>query len=210
MQHSLLLSALLAAALALPACERAVQPASPSEAADAPAGADLAEDAGPDLPVRPESTEAGAVIDWEAARRDFAARPVDEQGSNFQVASGGEAPPVPVFLPANPVAAQSGEGTVRFQPTSDGYYAFFPGEAYDTIVNGTNVVITAPGEAVAPRTDEYRYQPTTTGASVSFSKYGADYLVEYECKLITSGTPDCITEDEALAFARDLAISGTR
>ena len=163
-----------------------------------------------EFPVRPEASAADSIIDWEAARRDLAARPIESREGAFQIASGDAAPPVPVFLPSAPVTAQGGEADVRFQPMSDGYYAFFPGETYDTIVNGTNKVVAAPGEEVAPRGEALNFQPTTTGAQVSFSRYGADYLVEFECKELTNGLPTCITQDEAIAFATDLVISGTR
>ncbi len=165
----------------------------------------------PDLPVRPESTTSSADIDWDAARRDLASRPLDsrEEGA-FQIASGAGAPPVPVFLPSSPVAAQSGEGGMRLQPTRDGYYAFLPGDDWDAIVNGSNRVITPPGETVQPRGESFNYQPTTTGAQVAFSRYGADYLVEFECKELTNGLPACITEEDAVSFAQDLVISGTR
>lgn len=163
-----------------------------------------------EFPVRPESVAGDSAVDWEAARRDLAARPLEEREGSFQIASGDAAPPVPVFLPSAPITVQGGESDVRFQPVSDGYYAFFPGEAYDTIVNGTNKVIAAPGEEVQARGDALTFQPTTTGAQVSFSRYGADYLVEFECKELTNGLPTCITQEEAEAFATDLVISGTR
>jgi hypothetical protein len=213
MNRILLFSGILASAITLTACDRVFQrPADTSgtEAAPAEGEATVEEQAQPDLPVRPEAAETGATIDWEAARRDLAARSLDDLEGSFQVQSGGDAPPVPVFLPSAPVAVQGGETAIRFQPTNDGYYAFFPGDAYDIIVNGTNVVINAPGETAQPRTEAYNFQTTSTGASVSFSRYGADYLVEYECKEFVGGVPQCITEEDAIAFARDLAISGTR
>lgn len=164
----------------------------------------------PDLPVRPEATASSADIDWDAARRDLASRPIETREGAFQIESGVSAPPVPLFLPSSPVTAQSGEGGMRLQPTRDGYFAFFPGDAWDAIVNGSNRVITAPGETVQPRGESFNFQPTTTGAQVSFSRYGADYLVEFECKALTNGLPACITEEDAVAFAQDLVISGTR
>lgn len=214
MNRSLLFSGLLVSMLTLTACDRVFQrPAdiSGTEAA-APGAPDPAEplaDAG--LPVRPESAASGAVIDWEAARRDLAARSSGDIEGSFSVQSGGDAAPVPVFLPAGPVAVQSGDVAVRFQPTNDGYYAFFPAEAYDIIVNGTNVVMTGPGAGAAPsRSEAFSFQPTTNGAQVAFSRYGADYLVEFECRELVNGLPACITEDEAVSFAGNLAISGTR
>lgn len=163
-----------------------------------------------ELPVRPETASSDIAIDWEAARRDLAARPIEEREGSFQIASGDAAPPVPVFLPSAPVSVQGGDSDVRFQPMSDGYYAFFPGEAYDTVVNGTNKVIAAPGEEKSDRTEAFNFQPTMTGAQIAFSRYGADYLVEFECKELTNGVPACITQEEAEAFAQDLVISGTR
>ena len=212
MNRTLLLTALVASTFALTACDRVFQrpadtsgeTAVPVDGADAPATDEV------ELPVRPATAATGTTIDWEAARRDLAARPLEEREGAFQVASGGDAPPVPVFLPAGPVAAQSGDVAVRFQPTSDGYYAFFPTETYDIIVNGTNVVMAEPGAAPPSRTDAFNFQSTTTGAQVAFSRYGADYLVEFECKELVNGQPACVTEEEAVAFARDLAISGTR
>ena len=213
MNRTLIISGLLASAIALTACDRVFQ--RPSDTAGTEPAAnetpDTAAEPGAELPVRPESASSGAVIDWEAARRDLASRSADDMEGSFSVQSGGDAPPVPVFLPSGPVAAQSGEVAVRFQPTNDGYYAFFPAETYDIIVNGTNVVMTEPGAGAPPaRTDAFSFQPTTNGAQVAFSRYGADYLVEFECKELVNGSPACITEDEAVAFARDLAISGTR
>jgi hypothetical protein len=215
MTRTLLFSGLMVSLLALGGCDQLLQrPADTAEPelvvektseGSAEAAADV------ELPVRAETASVGAVIDWEAARRDLAARPAGDGEGSFSVQSGDVAPPVPVFLPSSPVAAQSDGVSARFQTTNDGYYAFFPGDAYDTIVNGTNVVIADPGATTVPvRTDAVNFQTTTTGALVSFSRYGADYLVEFECKAIVDGTPDCITEDEAVAFARDLAISGTR
>jgi len=211
MNRTLLFSGLLAGALVLTGCDRAFQrPADTGEAEIADGAGGEPAESGSELPVRPEASASGATIDWEAARRDLAARSLEAGETSFQIQSGGEAPPVPVFMPPGPVSAQGGESDARFQQTSDGYYAFFPGDAYDTIVNGTNVVIAAPGQVAQPRTDEFRFQPTTTGAQVAFSRYGADYLVEFECKALVHDQPACITEEEAVAFARDLAISGTR
>jgi len=211
MNRTFLLTALLAGTISLTACDRVFQrPADTAGETVPPGGADVPSTDEVELPVRPATAASDTTIDWEAARRDLAARPLEEREGAFQVASGGDAPPVPVFLPAGPVAAQSGDVAVRFQPTSDGYYAFFPTETYDIIVNGTNVVMAEPGAAAPVRTDAFSFQPTTTGAQVAFSRYGADYLVEFECKELVNGLPACITEEEAVAFARDLAISGTR
>lgn len=219
--HLSLLPILLAAGLVLTGCDQVRTPLNaPGRGSDAPPAGEepvlppaeevAGDDPAAELPVRPSAAGAEAVIDWEAARRDLASRPIEEREGSFQVASGDAAPPVPVFLPSNPVAAQSGEAAVRFQPVRDGYYAFFPGDEYDIIVNGTNKVIAAPGETIQPRSEALNFQPTTDGVQVAFSRYGADYLVEFQCKQLTNGLPLCITEEDAIAFAEDLVISGTR
>lgn len=219
--HPSLLPTLLVAALVLTGCDQIRTPlASPGRGGEAPPAQDepvlppedeeAQETPAAELPVRPSAATAESAIDWEAARRDLASRPIEEREGAFQVASGEAAPSVPVFLPSNPVMAQSGDVAARFQPVSDGYYAFFPGDEYDVIVNGTNKVIAAPGAEVRARSEDLIFQPTTDGAQVVFSRYGADYLVEFQCKQLTGGLPLCITEEEAIAFAEDLVISGTR
>jgi hypothetical protein len=210
MKRSLLLTGLVASVLTLSACDRVFPRPAEAPAADGPADIRPDGETAVELPVRPASAETGATIDWEAARRDLAARTLADPDGAFQVASGGEAPPVPVFLPSAPITAQGGDSQVIFQPTSDGYFASIPGETYDTVVNGTNVVIAEPGQAATPRGEAFNFMPTTNGAQVAFSRYGADYLVEFECKELVNGAPACITEADAVAFARDLAISGSR
>jgi hypothetical protein len=195
---------LLVACDALKAKPAATPPADPSAVAAPP-------EQPPELPVRPASAVTAATIDWDSARRDLAARPLDERTGDFQVATGAEPPPVPVMLPGGDVAiAATAGGGVRFQPMADGYFVNVPGQAYNIIVNGTNrVAAAAVGEAATPRDAAYRFLATSTGAQVAFSKYGADYLVEFECNEV-SGDGTCITEADALKIAQELNISGTR
>lgn len=163
----------------------------------------------PEEPQRITTSESKASIDWNAARQDMASIPSDERDGSFQVASGQTAPPVPVLLPTGIVVVQGTGNQPRFQPLTDGYYAAYPGIDYDIIVNGTNEVLGSPLDA-AEGADTIRFQSTGSGAMVSFSKYGADYLVEFECKNIQGDNPDCITEEDAIKTARDLIIAGTR
>ena len=176
----------------------------------APPGEDITstEPEADDAPVAVAST---ASIDWEAARRDMASTPSSSrETTGFQVEAQGSAPPVPVLLPTGIVVPQGAESGVRFQPMSDGYFATYPGIDYDIIVNGTNEVLEVPGDSAPAEDTALTYTPTMTGAQVSFSRYGADYLVEFECKSIEGGEADCISEDEALNVTRKLVIAGTR
>ena len=198
-------------ALTLSACDRIKAPEQPA----APAATETPNVAetptGPDLPVRPEAVERTAGIDWEAARRDMASVASADRGEGaFQVQSGASAPPVPVLLPTGIVVPQSAEGGVKFMPMSDGYFATYPGVDYDIGVNGTNEVIGARESGDTSADTEPSYLATASGAQVAFSRYGADYLIEFECKNATGEDPECIGEDEALEIARKLVIAGTR
>lgn len=202
-------------AAGLSGCDRVFQQAVPTQDSGETAtdgSPDSPETAAPAslLPDHPEATVAASTIDWEAARRDLAAIPIEAREAGFQIASGEAAPPVPVFLPAGDVSIAGGEMAMRFQPTSDGYFAAFPGDKYDVVINGTSEVIGPGDAAAAPRRETFVFLETVTGAQVSFSRYGADYLVEFECRDLPGGKPDCISEDEALAFTRDLGLTGTR
>ncbi len=164
-----------------------------------------------DSPVRTASATGKAEIDWEAARRDFASRPSDNDDNSFSVQSGASAPPVPVLLPSRPVrAASSSDGPQpQFRPVSDGYFAVFPNKDYNLIVNGTNEVTDVPS-LENNTTGDMKYSETTTGAMVSFSRYGAGYMIEFECLGSGEEGNSCITEDEALAVAEEIVISGTQ
>ncbi|MEL7283723.1 MAG: hypothetical protein AAGJ68_04405 [Pseudomonadota bacterium] len=152
-----------------------------------------------------------ATIDWNAARADFAARDTADDGM-AQVAGGG-APAVPILLPDEPVGVASvgGADALQFRPLADGYFAVQRGDVYDLVINGTDRLIARPGgEGVAGET-ALAFEETMTGAQVSFSRYGASYLVEFMCKdreAVIDGS--CINEAEALAEVEKLLIAGTR
>lgn len=167
-----------------------------------------------DANVGVEATTKEASIDWAKAKQDMidtadqrAALPTD----TIQVQSGGSAPPVPVLLPTGIVTVASEGNGPSFQPLSDGYFAAYPGEKYDIIVNGTNQVIgTATGGSARSPDREMRFQDTLSGAQVSFSRYGADYLVQFECKEVSGEQASCIGRAKALKITEDLLIAGTR
>ncbi|MGB3627057.1 MAG: hypothetical protein WA989_14595 [Henriciella sp.] len=165
----------------------------------------------PDQPVRPAAASRTAEIDWEAARTDLASSPASEDDGAFNIQSGSTAPPVPVLLPTMPVrpAGTTDGPQPQFRPVPDGYFAVFPGQDYNLIVNGTNLVTDIPNVENV-ETEDMTYSETTTGAIVSFSRYGADYMIEFECLGSGEEGGDCITEDEAKAVAEEIVISGTQ
>ena len=151
-----------------------------------------------------------ASIDWNQARQDFASRESDNSAM-VQVASVGS-PAVPVLLPDEPVTvASTGESSLDFRPMADGYFAVRKGEVYDMIINGTDRLVVRPGEQGTVSDSDLTFEETMTGAQVSFSRYGASYLVEFMCKdPATAVKGSCVSEEEALAEVEKLLIAGTR
>ncbi len=151
-----------------------------------------------------------ATIDWNQARADFASRDSDDTGM-VQVASVGS-PVVPVLLPDEPVTiASTGESSLDFRPTADGYFAVRKGEIYDMIINGTDRLVVRAGSQGTATDSPLRFEETMTGAQVSFSRYGASYLVEFMCKdPATAVKGSCVSEEEAVAEVEKLLIAGTR
>lgn len=147
-------------------------------------------------PAAPASTleRKRATIDWNQARADYAARDTEDDGM-AQVASGSSIA-VPVLLPDTPVSvASTGDGGLQFRPLADGYFAVKEGEIYDMIINGTDRLIARPEDTGASSDTELRFEETITGAQVSFSRYGASYLVEFMCNdPATAAKGSCVNE----------------
>lgn len=163
------------------------------------------------LPERNVAETKTATIDWPSARRDFAARDTDDDVM-AQVASGSSIA-VPVLLPDTPVgvASAGGDDGLQFRPLADGYFAVLKGDVYDMIVNGTDKLIARP-DSTGPAPDSALvFEETMTGGQVSFSRYGASYLVEFMCHdPATAMKGSCIDEEDALAEVEALLISGTQ
>ncbi|MEQ9315892.1 MAG: hypothetical protein RLN72_08560 [Henriciella sp.] len=221
-------AALLSAGMALAGCDVQIGSGGTDETAEVEASTppetepvetaevdtpDVVAQPGPDEEnvVRPAAASRTAEIDWEAARTDLASAPVDGRDNSFNIQSGSSAPPVPVLLPAAPVrpAGTSDGPQPQFRPVPDGYFAVFPGTEYNLIVNGTNLVTDIP-DVENSDSEDMTYTETTTGAIVSFSRYGADYMVEFECLGSGEEGGDCINEADAMAVAEEIVISGTQ
>ena len=202
------------AALALTACDQfteveSVEPEAPPPVEMTEASPPAAEE--PALPVRNAAETKTATIDWASAREDYAARDTDDDVL-AQVASGGSIP-VPILLPDAPVgvAAAGSDDGLQFRPLADGYFAVMKGEVYDMVINGTDKLVALPEGEGAVTDSELAFEETMTGAQVSFSRYGASYLVEFMCHdPATAMKGSCISEDDALAEVEALLISGTQ
>ena len=200
------------AALSLTACDPVTEVASPD--AETPP-VELAE-AGPAEDASAPPTDGTiaerkiATIDWNAARADFAARDFADDAM-AQVASGGS-PAVPILLPDEPggIASAGADDALQFRPLADGYFAVKKGDVYDVVINGTDRLI-ARSDGGTATDSPLKYEETMTGALVSFSRYGASYLVEFMCQdreAVLDGS--CINEADALAEVEKLLIAGTR
>ncbi|MEO1554396.1 MAG: hypothetical protein AAFR82_10720, partial [Pseudomonadota bacterium] len=166
----------------------------------------------PDTPAPSNVAERKSVtIDWNAARADFAARETEDDVL-AQVANVG-APIVPILLPEEPVgvASAGGEDALQFRPLADGYFAVKKGDIYDMIINGTDRLVVRPDSQGTAVDTELVFEETMTGSQVSFSRYGASYLVEFMCNdPATAIKGSCVTEAEAIAEVEKLLIAGTR
>lgn len=198
--------------LALAACDQVTE--TPALEAEAPPPVELAETEQAELVERQErgtvAERKTATIDWTQARMDFANRETTDTGM-VEVASG-SSPAVPVLLPEqNFGVASTGEDALQFRPLADGYFAVQKGDIYDLIINGTDKLVARPGGDGAASDTELQFEETMTGAQVSFSRYGASYLVEFMCKdPATAAKGSCVSEAEAVAEVEKLLLAGTR
>jgi hypothetical protein len=156
--------------------------------------------------VGPQAVE--SQINWDAARADLSKRPADAPVT-IQTA-GQEGPsPVPMLLPSGVAVAQGADQRPSIPVvTKDGYFATYHLPRYDAIVNGSQRAI-ASGQAAQGSKEEMKFTTGEASAQLAFSRYGADYLIEFECREI-DGADSCITEPEAKEFAESLFVAQTR
>lgn len=184
-------------ALALAACteEKAAAPAAATPAADEQT---LQVASAPQIPT------VESQVNWEAARADMAKRPSDVV---IPQAAGTDPLTVPMLLPVIVQTASDRPSPPRI--TKDGYFANYHLPRYDVIVNGSMKAYAAGGQAPAADKSEMKFQTSEGSAQLAFSRYGADYLIEFECREIDS-PEGCITEAQAKEFAESLFVAQSR
>jgi hypothetical protein len=193
-----------AAALAIAGCEKA--PPS-SSAAGSPGGDQFVRTASAGGAAGPQAVQ--STIDWPSARADRAKAPVNDAPVTIQSADGksGGLPQVPVLLPSGIVQTQSA-GPPALVTTDDGYFATYKTPKYDAIVNGSKQAYKT-GQAAAANKADIKFTQGEAGAQLAFSRYGADYLIQFECHE-ADGAKSCISEEEARAFADGLFVQQTQ
>jgi hypothetical protein len=187
------------AAIAAACSEQKAATPDPSQAAQTP----------PDATVQAASAPQAVqgTINWDAARADLAKRPADAPVS-VQTAGRDGPSPVPMLLPSGIVQTASDRPTPPVV-TADGYFATYHLPRYDAIVNGSMVSRPAAGQAAQGPKETMKFTTGEASAQLSFSRYGADYLIEFECREV-DGADSCIKEAEAKEFAESLFVAQTR
>ena len=190
---------LASAALFAAACTQET-PADPAASNTPPAGEEAS------VQVASAPAQEGQ-IDWAKAQADFTAkRPADAPVLPQQVQD--KPSPVPMLLPSGIVQTASDRPTPPVV-TKDGYFATYHLPRYDAIVNGSMKAYTGTGQAAAGDKEAMKFTMGEAVASLAFSRYGADYLIDFECREI-DGPTSCITEAEAKEFAESLFVAQTR
>jgi hypothetical protein len=147
-------------------------------------------------------------INWEAARADLSKRPA---GAPVTIQTAGQegTSPVPMLLPSGIAAPQGADQRPTIPVvTKDGYFATYHLPRYDAIVNGSQRAI-ASGRAAQGDKEAMKFTTGDASAQLAFSRYGADYVIEFECREV-DGAESCITEPEAKEFAESLFVAQTR
>jgi len=148
-----------------------------------------------------------AEINWEAARADLAKRPADAPATIQSVGKDGPVA-VPMLLPSGIALPASSDRPTPPVVTEDGYFATYHLPKYDVIVNGSKRSYAAAGQAAGDKT-KMKFTTGEASAQLAFSRYGADYLIEFECRQVDGGA-SCITEPEAKEFAESLFVARTQ
>jgi len=194
---SMLLGGLGLLAIAAAACTQE-QPAAP--AATAPAATTEEQVA---QPASAGPAPVAAQIDWDAARVDAAARPSDVV---IPQAVGSDPLTVPMLLPE--IVQTASDRPTPPRVTKDGYFATYHLPRYDVIVNGSSKAYQAGSPPAGDKT-EMKFTTVEAGAQLAFSRYGADYVIEFECREVDS-PEGCITEAQAKEFAESLFVAQSR
>lgn len=215
------LAALCVPALLLAACDSPA-PAPADTPPPPPARAAPPPETGPVGDTSAASSTEGKIavrsrsIDWDGARADLA--PSVSRGAVSPQSVGQPAAKVPVLVPgrnaiarsAPPpgelVTTQSAGSEPIIRQTDDGYFAFYPGAAYNVTINGTNQYVETDEIERTNPDREPKFSVTMAGAQVWLTRYGADYLIEFECNILEEGTDTCIDEATAMDMADRLIV----
>lgn len=140
-------------------------------------------------------------IDWDAAKLE-AQSPSSERLSALVKLSEADQDRIglPVLLPNREDLA----GKTLVAPLDDLYTATFKEGAATVSITGSKLISGTPSLPLgAPRGD--RISRTDTGLDLSFSRFGAAYLISIECPN-PDRDPQCASDDYATALKNSLAV----
>lgn len=193
----------IAALAALTACN----PKPKADASPSPAAPNAAS-ASPDQQAQAGAPETKTgQIDWDAARKAKAEATRGDQTVSIAAAPSGPPPAVPMLLPAGVVRAANAQAP-QIHKTDTGYFANYDMPKFSATVTGTNKSYVT-GAPAAGAKEALKFTVGEGEATMSFSRFGADYTIQFECKQIDGGDT-CITEAEAKEFADSLFVAQTQ
>lgn len=195
--RSLLFSGIALFAITAAACT-AEQPAAPTATAPAATTDDQVAQ-----PASAGPPPVAGQIDWASARADAAARPSDVV---IPQSVGSDPLTVPMLLPV--VVQTASDRPTPPRVTKDGYFATYHLPRYDVIVNGSSKAYQAGSPPAGDKAD-MKFTTVEAGAQLAFSRYGADYVIEFECREVDS-PEGCVTEVQAKEFAESLFVAQSR
>lgn len=118
--------------------------------------------------------------------------------------------PIPVLAPSGMNEEERAFFAETFRARPDGFFAVIQGPTFDVIINGTKRFSVSP--ELVKRIDRdgffYLYETAFSGANISFTRFGADYLLEFECRSVASIEQTCLTEEDAVGLADSLIVVG--
>lgn len=109
---------------------------------------------------------------------------------------------IPVLFPSA-LAMSADAAPPGISATRGGYIATFDLPDYVVILTGQ-----AKARRGAVASEEFRFSAGTDSAQLSFSRYGADYLLVFNCREV-SESDACMSRDEAVAFAESMFVVQT-
>jgi hypothetical protein len=117
---------------------------------------------------------------------------------------------IPVLAPDDLSADERRAFTESFRAVTDGYFSVVPRGDTDILINGTRSYAVAPELVKRFQRDgvSYLYQEGDGHVSISFSRYGADYLLQFECRDGEGYANDCTNEAEVVEVIDRLTIVG--
>jgi len=192
----LLLGGIALLAISAAACMEE-QPIAPDAAAPSATDEQVAQPASAGPPP------VASQIDWATARADAAKRPSDVV---IPQSVGSDPLTVPMLLPE--IVQTASDRPTPPRVTKDGYFATYHLPRYDVIVNGSSKAYDAGSPPAGDKT-EMKFTTVEAGAQLAFSRYGADYVIEFECREVDS-PEGCITEVQATEFAESLFVAQSR